>query len=125
MRRSGMGLKYSARKLAGTIVSCAFVSWSAGTHAASTDSVAASYPERPIRLIDAYPPGGGSGAVALLLKQKLFDVWGKQIVIDNRPGASGAIGTEIAARSPPNGYTLLMATSGAVVFAPLLNNVPF
>jgi tripartite-type tricarboxylate transporter receptor subunit TctC len=88
-------------------------------------SETASYPERPIRLIDAYPPGGGSGAVALLLKQKLTEAWGKQIVIDNRPGASGSIGTEIAARSTPDGYTLLMATSGAVVFAPLLNDVPY
>jgi tripartite-type tricarboxylate transporter receptor subunit TctC len=121
-----MSLKHSARNLVGTIVSSAFLLWISSTYpAVALASDAASYPERPIRLIDAYPPGGGSGAVALLLKQKLTEAWGKQIVIDNRPGASGAIGTEIAARSAPNGYTLLMATSGAVVFAPLLNKVPF
>jgi tripartite-type tricarboxylate transporter receptor subunit TctC len=119
-------LKHSAGNRVGTIVSGAFLLWVSGTYpAVALASDAASYPERPIRLIDAYPPGGGSGAVALLLKQKLTEAWGKQIIIDNRPGASGAIGTEIAARSTPNGYTLLMATSGAVVFAPLLNDVPF
>jgi tripartite-type tricarboxylate transporter receptor subunit TctC len=120
-----MWSQYSGNKLAGTLLASAFLSWSASVLAASASSDVASFPEKPIRLIDAYPPGGGSGAVALLLKQKLSEAWGKQIVIDNRPGASGAIGTEIAARSAPNGYTLLMATSGAVVFAPLLNTVPF
>ncbi len=121
-----MSLQRSGTELARTMVSSAFVSGLSITYVGiALASDAPSYPERPIRLIDAYPPGGGSGAVALILKQKLSEAWGKQIVIDNRPGASGAIGTEIVARSTPNGYTLLMATSGAVVFAPLLNNVPF
>jgi tripartite-type tricarboxylate transporter receptor subunit TctC len=123
---SGMSLQRSGRNLAGAVLSGGLVMGIASTYAdIALASDAAIYPERPIRLIDAYPPGGGSGAVALLLKQKLSEAWGKQIVIDNRPGASGAIGTDIVARSTPNGYTLLMATSGAVVFAPLLNNVPF
>src|SRR5690606_30437 len=109
-----------------TVLSSAFVVWIASAYPAiGLAAEAESYPERPIRIIDAYPPGGGSGAVALLLKQKLTGAWGKQIVIDNRPGAAGSIGTEIAARSTPDGYTLLMATSGAVVFAPLLNDVPY
>jgi tripartite-type tricarboxylate transporter receptor subunit TctC len=79
---------------------------------------AANYPERPVRLIDAYPPGGGSGLIARILSDKLSPLWGKQIVVDNRPGAAGAIGTEIAVRAAPDGYTLLMGTSGAIGINP-------
>ena len=107
--------------LSSACVTCISSAYPAIGHASEAES----YPERPIRIIDAYPPGGGSGAVALLLKQKLTEAWGKQVIIDNRPGASGSIGTEIDARSTPDGHTLLMATSGAVVFAPLLNDVPY
>lgn len=121
-----MASRNAARKLAGPLLSTAFFLSVSGTYPTlALASDAAKYPERPIRLIDAYPPGGGSGAVALFIKQKLTEAWGKQVIIDNRPGASGSIGTEIAARSTPDGYTLLMATSGAVVFAPLLRDVPY
>ncbi len=83
------------------------------------------YPQRPIRLIDPYAPGGGSGVVARLVTAKLSDAWGKQVVIDNRPGAAGAIGTEIAMRAPPDGYTLLMGTSGSIAISPNMNKVPY
>ena len=83
------------------------------------------YPQRPIRLIDPYAPGGGSGVVARLVTAKLSDAWGKQVVIDNRPGASGAIGTEIAMRALPDGYTLLMGTSGSIAISPNMNKVPY
>ena len=56
---------------------------------------------------------------------KLSDAWGKQVVIDNRPGASGAIGTEIAMRALPDGYTLLMGTSGSIAISPNMNKVPY
>lgn len=83
------------------------------------------YPERPVRLIDPYEPGGGSGVVARLVAPKLSDAWGKQVVVDNRPGAAGAIGTTITARAAPDGYTLCMGTSGSIAISPNMNKVPF
>jgi tripartite-type tricarboxylate transporter receptor subunit TctC len=86
---------------------------------------AAAYPERPVRLIDPYAPGGGSGVVARLIAPKLSDAWGKQVVVDNRPGAAGAIGTEITTRATPDGYTLSMGTSGSIAISPNMNKVPY
>lgn len=84
-----------------------------------------SYPARPIRLINPFPPGGGSDAVAHLVSQRLFARWDQSVVVDNRGGAGGAIGTDMAARATPDGYTLVMATASTVVVNPLLNKVPF
>lgn len=86
---------------------------------------AAAYPERPIRLIDPYAPGGGSGVVARLVGAKLGEAWGRQIVVDNRGGAAGAIGTELCARAAPDGYTLCMGTSGSIAISPNMNKVPY
>src|SRR5688572_21923356 len=91
----------------------------------STASDIQSYPERPVRLIDPYQPGGGSGVVARLLSAKLPEAWGKQVVVDNRPGAAAAIGTEICARAAPDGYTLCMGTSGSIAISPNMNKVPY
>ena len=88
-------------------------------------SVAQSYPERPVRLIDPYAPGGGSGVIARMVGTRLGEVWGKQIVVDNRPGAAAAIGTEICARAAPDGYTLCMGTSGSIAISPNMNKVPY
>jgi len=92
---------------------------------AFAQQVAVSYPTKPIRLINPFPPGGGSDAVAHLVSQRLLDRWGQSMVVDNRGGAGGAIGTELAARSAPDGYTLIMATASTLVINPLLNKVPF
>jgi tripartite-type tricarboxylate transporter receptor subunit TctC len=83
------------------------------------------YPNRPVRLIDPYQPGGGSGLIARLVGAKLSEMWGKQVVVDNRPGAAAAIGTEICARSTPDGYTLCMGTSGSIAISPNINKVPY
>lgn len=91
----------------------------------AVDESARRYPAKPIRLINPFPPGGGSDAVAHLVGQRLFERWGQSVVVDNRGGAGGAIGTEIAARSAPDGYTLVMATASTVVINPLINKVPF
>ena len=93
--------------------------------ALAAQSEAQDYPSRPVRLIDPYAPGGGSGVVARLITAKLSDAWGKQVIIDNRPGAAGAIGTEIAMRAAPDGYTLVMGTSGSIAISPNINKVPY
>jgi tripartite-type tricarboxylate transporter receptor subunit TctC len=66
------------------------------------------YPARPVRLIIPFPPGGSNDVVGRLVAQGLSDRLGKQVVVDNRSGAGGIIGTEIVAKSPPDGYTLLV-----------------
>ena len=75
--------------------------------AASTGSGQA-YPSRPVRLIAPFPAGGGVDIVARQLAQKLAEKWGQQVVVDNRTGATGIIGTDIAARATPDGYTVIM-----------------
>ncbi len=74
-------------------------------------TIAQTFPTRPIRFIVAASPGGGSDFVSRLLGQKLTAAFGQSVIIDNRPGAAGNVGAEIAAHSTPDGYTLLIATS--------------
>jgi tripartite-type tricarboxylate transporter receptor subunit TctC len=73
---------------------------------------AQSFPTKPVKIIVAFPPGGGTDIVARLVGARLADAWGQPVVIENRAGASGTIGTEIAARAEPDGHTLFMATMG-------------
>jgi tripartite-type tricarboxylate transporter receptor subunit TctC len=70
------------------------------------------FPTKPVKIIVAFPPGGGTDIVARLLAQRLTEAWGQPVVVENRAGASGTIGTEAAARSDPDGHTLFMATMG-------------
>src|SRR4051812_33811284 len=73
---------------------------------------AQNFPSRPVRIIVAFPPGGGTDIVARVVGQKLGEGWGQQAIVDNRAGASGVIGTEAAARAAPDGYTWFMGTMG-------------
>jgi tripartite-type tricarboxylate transporter receptor subunit TctC len=77
---------------------------------------AQAYPAKPVRIIVPFAPGGATDIVTRLLAQKLTEVWGQQVVADNRAGAGGNIGGELAAKSPADGYTLFM-TSGSIVTA--------
>jgi tripartite-type tricarboxylate transporter receptor subunit TctC len=81
---------------------------------------AQTYPNKPIRIINTVAAGGPAELVARIVGQKLTEAWGQQIVIDTRPGAGGIIGAEMAARSAPDGYTLLLGSGATMVFAPLL-----
>ena len=83
----------------------------------TSGALAQSYPGKPVRLIVAFPPGGSTDIIARIVGQKLGERLGQQVVIDNRGGAGGTIGTEIAARSNPDGYTLTMGTTSTHVIA--------
>jgi tripartite-type tricarboxylate transporter receptor subunit TctC len=77
------------------------------------------YPAKPVRLVVPFPPGGGSDALSRILGPKLSEGLGQQVVIENRPGAGANIGAEVAAKSPPDGYTLLMGNVAHAINASL------
>ena len=92
--------------------------------AQSVHAQAAPYPAKPIRLIYPFPPGGGADFVGRLIAAKLAEAWGQQIINENRSGAGGNIGAELALRSPPDGYTMLVIT-GSYTVNPSVYKVPF
>ena len=84
------------------------------------------WPSRPIRVIVPFPAGAGSDLLARVYAQRLSDVWGQPIVVENRAGASGIIGTEAASRAPKDGYTILMANAAVLSSGPAVNtNLPY
>jgi len=83
-------------------------------------ALAQTYPAKPVRMIVPFPAGGATDIVARLIAQKLTESWRVQVLVDNRGGAGGTIGSDIAAKSPPDGYTILMATSSTHAIAPSL-----
>lgn len=83
------------------------------------------YPRRPIRIIVANTAGSAMDNVTRMIAQRLTEVWGQQVVVDNRPGAGGIIGQEIAARASPDGYNLLLTASAGAVITPLVTRVPY
>src|SRR6266850_1715739 len=83
-------------------------------------ALAQTYPAKPIRLIVPFPPGGNTDIVGRLMAQKLSDALGQQVYVENRGGAGGTIGAEVAAKSPPDGYTLFFASTGTLASAPSL-----
>jgi tripartite-type tricarboxylate transporter receptor subunit TctC len=82
---------------------------------------AQTFPSRPVRIVVPFPPGGPTDTVARIIGPKLSEALGHQIIIDNRGGAGGATGTELVAKSAPDGYTLLAGTIGGLAVAPTLN----
>ena len=87
----------------------------------SNDPVhAQAYPDRPVRYISPFPPGGVNDIVSRIMAAKLSEIWGRQVIVDNRPGAGGTIGADIAAKATPDGYTLLMGGIGTHGIAPAL-----
>src|ERR1700704_737776 len=92
-------------------------------HAAAA---AETYPAKPVRFVVAFPPGGGTDIIARSIAQKLAERLAQQVVVDNRPGAGGNIGTDIVAKSAPDGYTVLMGSAGPLAInASLFASMPF
>jgi tripartite-type tricarboxylate transporter receptor subunit TctC len=88
-------------------------------------AVAQDYPSRSVRIILPFPPGGGTDVFARVLAARLTEALGQSMIVDNRPGASGNIGAEITAKSPPDGYTLMVTTSAVAANVTLLPRAGF
>jgi tripartite-type tricarboxylate transporter receptor subunit TctC len=110
MRATRVGIVFPGMLLG---ICCGIAAGSA--YAQSAASRVPGYPTKPIRLIDAFPPGGGSDFVARLVSPKVAEALGQQIVHENRPGAGGTIGAEFALRAAPDGYTVLAITGSYTV----------
>ena len=93
--------------------------------AAQIDAHAQQYPAKPIRLIVGFAPGGGTDVTARVIAAPLAERLGQRVVIDNRPGADGVLGSDIAAKSAPDGYTLLMVNSGHTVNPGVFKKLPY
>ena len=84
------------------------------------------WPAKPLRIIVPYPPGGTSDILARAVGQKLSEAWGQPVVVENKPGATGNIGADFVAKSPADGYTVLLADIGSLAIAPsVTRNLPF
>ncbi len=82
------------------------------------------FPTKPVKFVVPYAAGGSGDLLARLLGDKLSKLWGQQVVVDNKPGAGGLIGTEFAAHAQPDGYTIYLATDGPLTIAPTLHRRP-
>ena len=83
------------------------------------------YPTKPIRLVVGYAPGGGTDLASRYVAGALSDLWGTTVLVDNRPGAGGAVGTEIIVRSVPDGYTIMLCTIGSHAITPARTKLPY
>ena len=91
-----------------------------GAGHAALAQTAANYPTKPVRFIAPFPPGGSTDLLARLVAMKLTEAWGQQVIVENRGGAAGTIGVELAARSAPDGYTIVMGHVGTFGVNPTL-----
>ena len=107
-----------ARPLVCVATLCAALICAAGAHAQG-------YPTRPIRVIVTFPPGGGTDIVARMIAQKLSDTLGVQLVVDNRGGAGGTIGTDLIANAPADGYTIGVVSGSHAINPSLYRNLPY
>ena len=96
-----------------------------GWAAAASAQSALNYPTKPIRFIVPFAPGGGTDFMTRLFGQKLAEAWSQQVVVDNRPGAAGILGTDIAAKAPADGYTIVMASGSHNVNPSLYRKLPY
>ena len=109
-------MKHLLRRL-GLLLTC----FSLGISAAHAAEI---YPSKPIKVIVPFPPGGGADTLIRLISPTLGELWKQSVIIENRPGASGAIGAELVAQAPADGYTLLMGSTAAVTEKNIAQFVP-
>jgi len=111
----------NSRLMGAVSVRCAVVLVVAVLLTSANASLAQSYPDKPIRIVVTFPAGGPTDAVARPISQSLSTTWGQPVIIDNRGGAGGIVGTEIVAHSAPDGYNLLIGTAGGMSINPSLH----
>jgi len=104
---------------------CALVSAVLGTALFAFPAFGQEYPSRPVRLVVPFAAGGPNDIIARLVGGRLSEALGQPIVVENRPGAGGNIGTDFVAKAAPDGYTLLSAGPGSLIINPLLGSVPY
>lgn len=92
---------------------------------ASTIAHAEGYPSRAVKLVVTYPPAGSSDLMARILAQKLSELWGQPVVVENKPGAAGSIGMEHASHQAPDGHSFVIANLGPAIINPILSKVPY
>ena len=109
------------RKMLARLVVCAGLA----AVSALTPTAAQTFPSKPIRLIVPYPPGGGTDAIARILAQRLSETLKQPVVVDNRAGASGMIGTDAVAKAAPDGYTLGVVISQHTVNPALFKDINY
>ena len=88
-------------------------------------ATAQQYPAKPIRVVVTFAPGGGTDIFARAIAQKFIETWGQPVVVDNRAGGNGNIGTDMVAKAPADGYTLLLTTNATIVINPNLAKLPY
>jgi tripartite-type tricarboxylate transporter receptor subunit TctC len=92
---------------------------------ASVTAPAQEYPAKPVRIIIGFPPGGATDLVSRLMAPKYTGLFKQQFIVDNRPGANGVIGSDLAAKAAPDGYVIHLATIGSLVLSPATSKVPY
>src|SRR5438128_10064591 len=105
------------KRIATILVALATIAWAGLADAQS-------FPSRPVRMIVPFPPGGGTDILARPIAQKLSEKWGQTVVVDNRGGAGGNIGTKAAADAEPDGYTIILGVQGTHAVNPSLYSNP-
>lgn len=114
------------RRLASSVLASILAALMLGAVSASAQSQSAQrYPSKPVRFLVGFAPGGFTDVMARAIAGKLIETWRQQVVVDNRPGASTTIATDLAAKAAPDGYTLLMMTDNFVTNPSLLKKLPY
>jgi tripartite-type tricarboxylate transporter receptor subunit TctC len=116
-----MKARYQMTPLAAACLACAATvfGWAIGAHAQPE------FPNRPVRMVNPYTPGGSVDLVGRALAAGLSEIWGQQVIMDNRPGAGTLIGTELVVRAEPDGYTVLCTSSTIAILSSMYKNMRF
>ncbi len=107
----------SLRKLASAVVYAVL--------ACAVTTYAANYPNKPVRFIVTFSPGGGTDIMARVVAQRLTEKWGQVVIVDNRAGGNGNMGTDMVAKAPPDGYSIVVTTNATIVINPHLMKLPY